>query len=74
MSRKEKYNEVNYSRSYHGYGIESASAKGEKPTTFYQLEQCSSISGLDLSTEQIDVSDLASLITEYAAGKTVMCA
>lgn len=49
------------------YGIEST--KGQKPATFTQLEECSSIGGIDLSTEQIDVSALEDYITQYAAGR-----
>ena len=49
------------------YGIESS--KGQKPATFTQLEECSSIGGIDLSTEQIDVSALEDYITQYAAGR-----
>lgn len=38
------------------YGIETVA--GTKPSTFTQLEECSSIGGIDLDTEQIDVSAL----------------
>lgn len=48
------------------YGIETTA--GTKPSTFTQLEECSSIGGIDLSTEQIDVSALEDYITQYAAG------
>ena len=50
-----------------GYGIETV--KGQKPATFYQLEECSSIGGIELSTEQIDVSALEDYVTQYAAGR-----
>lgn len=48
------------------YGIETT--KGTKPATFTQLEECSNIGGIDLDTEQIDVSALEDLVTHYAAG------
>lgn len=50
-----------------GYGIETV--VGEKPTTFKQLECCSEIGGINLETEQIDVSALEDFITQYAAGR-----
>lgn len=50
-----------------GYGIETV--KGTKPTTFKQLELASSIGGISLDTEQIDVSALEDFITQYAAGR-----
>lgn len=50
-----------------GYGIETE--KGVKPTTFTQLELASSIGGISLDTEQIDVSALEDFITQYAAGR-----
>lgn len=50
-----------------GYGIETT--KGVKPTTFTQLKRCSSIGGISLETEQIDVSALEDFITQYAAGR-----
>lgn len=39
-----------------GYGVETTA--GEKPAAFTWLERCNSISGLDLSTENIDASAL----------------
>ena len=48
-----------------GYGVETE--KGVKPTTFKQLELASSIGGISLDTEQIDVSALEDYITKYAA-------
>ena len=39
-----------------GYGVETV--KGQKPAAFLQLEECTSIGGIELSTEQIDVSAL----------------
>lgn len=50
-----------------GYGIETTA--GAKPTKFTQLELASSIGGIELSTEQIDVSALEDYITHYAAGR-----
>lgn len=50
-----------------GYGIETTA--GTKPTKFTQLELASSIGGIELSTEQIDVSALEDYITHYAAGR-----
>lgn len=50
-----------------GYGIETAN--DTKPDTFTQLELASSIGGIQLSTEQIDVSALEDYITQYAAGR-----
>lgn len=38
------------------YGIETTA--GQKPSSFTQLEECSNIGGIDLDTEQIDVSAL----------------
>ena len=39
-----------------GYAVETIA--GEKPAAFTWLERCNSISGLELSTEQIDASAL----------------
>lgn len=50
-----------------GYGIETTA--GNKPTKFTQLERCSSIGGISLETEQIDVSALEDLVSQYAAGR-----
>ena len=50
-----------------GYGIETT--KGQKPATFTQLKRCSSIGGISLETEQIDVSALEDFVTQYAAGR-----
>ena len=49
------------------YGVETA--KGTKPTTFTWLKRCSSIGGISLDTEQIDVSALEDFITQYASGR-----
>lgn len=49
------------------YGIETTA--GTKPTKFTQLEEASSIGGIELETEQIDVSALEDYITQYAAGR-----
>ena len=43
-----------------GYGIETTA--GTKPASFTQLELASSIGGISLDTEQIDVSALADRI------------
>lgn len=50
-----------------GYGVETTA--GTKPSTFTQLELASSIGGISLDTEQIDVSALEDCITHYAAGR-----
>lgn len=50
-----------------GYGIETTA--GQKPSTFTQLHRCSSIGGISLETEQIDVSALEDLVSQYAAGR-----
>lgn len=50
-----------------GYGIETTA--GTKPATFTRLEEASSIGGISLDTEQIDVSALEDYITHYAAGR-----
>lgn len=50
-----------------GYGIETTA--GQKPTSFTQLKRCSSIGGISLETEQIDVSALEDFVTQYAAGR-----
>lgn len=50
-----------------GYAVETTA--GEKPTSFTWLERCNSISGLDLSTEQIDASALEDYVTKYVAGR-----
>lgn len=49
------------------FGIETIA--GQKPTTFTELELASSIGGISLSTEQIDVSALSDFITQYSAGR-----
>ena len=49
------------------YGIETTA--GQKPAAFTQLEECSNIGGIDLDTEQIDVSALEDYVTHYAAGR-----
>lgn len=50
-----------------GYGVETTA--GEKPAAFTWLERCNSISGLDLSTENIDASALEDYVTKYVAGR-----
>lgn len=49
------------------YGVETV--KGTKPSKFTQLELASSIGGISLETEQIDVSALEDYLTQYAAGR-----
>ena len=49
------------------YAVETV--KGTKPTKFTQLEEASSIGGISLDTEQIDVSALEDYLTQYAAGR-----
>ena len=50
-----------------GYGIETTA--GQKPATWTRLEEASSIGGISLDTEQIDVSALEDYVTHYAAGR-----
>ena len=49
------------------YAVETV--KGTKPTKFTQLEEASSIGGISLETEQIDVSALEDYLTQYVAGR-----
>ena len=49
------------------YAVETV--KGTKPAKFTQLEEASSIGGISLDTEQIDVSALEDYLTQYAAGR-----
>lgn len=50
------------------YAVETTA--GTKPATGWtQLEECSSIGGIELDTEQIDVSALEDFITQYSAGR-----
>lgn len=49
------------------YGIESS--KGVKPSAFSQLTRINNISGIELSTEQIDASALEDYVTRYVAGR-----
>ncbi len=50
-----------------GYAVETVA--GQKPAAFTQLERCNNISGIELSTEQIDASALEDEITKYVAGR-----
>lgn len=50
-----------------GYGVETTA--GTKPAAFTWLERCNNISGIELSTEQIDASALEDLVTKYVAGR-----
>ena len=50
------------------YAVETTA--GTKPATGWtQLDECSSIGGIELDTEQIDVSALEDFITQYSAGR-----
>jgi hypothetical protein len=50
-----------------GYAVETVA--GTKPATFTWLERCNNISGIELTTEQIDASALEDLVTRYVAGR-----
>lgn len=50
-----------------GYAVETTA--GTKPAAFTQLERCNNISGIELSTEQIDASALEDEVTKYIAGR-----
>ena len=50
-----------------GYGAETTI--GEKPAAFTELGLVSSIGGISLEVEQIDVSALKDTITQYAKGR-----
>lgn len=50
-----------------GYAVETVA--GTKPTAFTWLERCKSIGGVDLTTEQINVSALEDLISKYRSGR-----
>lgn len=50
-----------------GYAVEST--PGQKPSAFTWLERCNQISGIELTTEQIDASALEDLVTKYVAGR-----
>lgn len=50
-----------------GYAVETN--PGEKPSAFTWLERCNTISGIELTTEQIDASALEDLVTRYVAGR-----
>lgn len=50
-----------------GFGVETTA--GTKPAAFTWLERCNNISGIELSTEQIDASALEDLVTKYVAGR-----
>ncbi len=50
-----------------GYAVETTA--GEKPSAFTWLERCNSISGIELSTEQIDASALEDYTTKYVPGR-----
>ena len=50
-----------------GYAVETT--VGSKPASFTELGDVSSIGGINLDQEQIDVSSLADTITRYAKGR-----
>ena len=50
-----------------GFGVEST--PGVKPARFTWLERANNISGIDLSTEQIDASALEDYVTRYVPGR-----
>lgn len=50
-----------------GWACEST--PGVKPAAFTWLERCNNISGIELTTEQIDASALEDLTTRYVAGR-----
>ena len=50
-----------------GYAVETTA--NTKPAAFTQLERCNNISGIELSTDQIDASALEDLVTKYVAGR-----
>lgn len=50
-----------------GYAVETTA--GEKPAAFKWLERCNQISGIELSTEQIDASALEDYTSRYIPGR-----
>lgn len=50
-----------------GYAVETTA--GEKPAAFKWLERCNQISGIELSTEQIDASALEDFTSRYIPGR-----
>lgn len=51
-----------------GWAVETTA--GTKPEAFTQIERCNSISGIDVSVEQIDASALEDSTTKYIAGRS----
>jgi len=51
-----------------GWAVEATA--GTKPTAFTQIERCNSISGIDVSIEQIDASALEDGKTKYISGRS----
>lgn len=49
------------------YGVEATA--GVKPESFTWLQRCDSIAGIDMPTENIDVSAIEDYQTKYAAGR-----
>lgn len=49
-----------------GWGVETA--KGVKPTTFKQIEECISIGGVELTSDKLDATPLESKKKKYIKG------
>lgn len=49
------------------YGVETTA--GTKPATFTWLQRCDSIAGIEMPTENIDVSAIEDFATAYTAGR-----
>lgn len=49
------------------YGVETTA--GQKPASFTWLQRCDSIAGIELPTENIDVSAIEDYATSYTAGR-----
>ena len=49
------------------YGVETTA--GEKPGSFTWLQRCDSIAGIELPSEQIDLSAIEDYQTKYGAGR-----
>lgn len=52
-----------------GYAVANGIEDSDKPTSFEWLERCNSISGIELSTENIDASALEDASSRYVAGR-----
>ena len=51
------------------FGYAAETTAGTKPAAFTCLERCNNISGIALSTENIDASALEDKVTKYVAGR-----